>query len=116
EKRVALRLDVYSTPRFSSSAITIRPTAATVMRSKPSSRLPKFCLSTGRTGNVAEASNLRSTCEGDRVNSACGHLGNDTHYAGVVGFGSVDVRKHGIRFGTSLLEESEKPLVGIVGI
>jgi len=60
--------------------------------------LPQLRFSTERARDIAEPSNLGRTCEGNRVDLASSHFGNDGDYARIVDFRSIDIWKHGIRF------------------
>jgi len=101
------------TPSASSSAATI---GADSRNGDAFEALKQFRLSAGRAGDVAEPSNLGRAREGDRVDLASSHLGDDSDHARIVRFGSVDIRKHGIRFRPGTFEEFQKPLICVVGI
>jgi len=77
---------------------------------------PQFRFSTEGARDIAEPSNLGRTCEGDRVDLAGSHFGNDSDYPRVVGFRSVDIGKHGIRFRPGTLKKFQKSLIHIAGI
>ena len=78
--------------------------------------LPQFRFSTEGACDVAEPSNLGRACEGDRVDLAGSHFGNDSNHARVVDFRSIDIWKHGIRFRPGAFEEFQKSLIRIAGI
>jgi hypothetical protein len=78
--------------------------------------LPQLRFSTKGACDVSEPSNLGRACEGDRVDLAGSHFGNDSHYARIVGFRSVDIWKHGVRFRAGAFEEFQKSLIRISGI
>ena len=78
--------------------------------------LPQLRFSTEGARDIAEASNLGRTCEGDRVDLAGSHFGNDSNHARVVDFRSVDIWKHRICFRAGAFEKSQKSLIRIAGI
>src|SRR5262245_31870271 len=78
--------------------------------------LPQLRFSTEGACDVSEPSNLGRACEGDRVDLAGSHFGNDSHHARIVGFRSVDIWKHGVRCCAGVFEEFQKSLIRIAGI
>jgi hypothetical protein len=76
----------------------------------------QFRFSTRRAGDVAKSSNLRRAGEGDRVDPAGSHLGDDGDHAGIVRFRGVHIREHRIRLRTGSFDETQKPLIRITGI
>ena len=78
--------------------------------------LPQLRFSTEGAGDIAKPSNLGRTCEGDRVDLARRHFGNDSNHARIVDFRSVNIWKHGIRFCPGAFEEFQKSLIRIAGI
>ncbi len=73
--------------------------------------LPQFRFSTEGACDIAEPSNLRRTCKGDRVDPAGSHFGNDGDHARIVDFRSVDIWKHVIPFCPGAFEEFQKSLI-----
>ena len=61
-------------------------------------------------------SNLGRAREGDRVDLARSHFGNNSDHARIVDFRSVNIWKHWIRFRPGAFEELQKSLVRIAGI
>src|SRR5262249_36809718 len=78
--------------------------------------LSELRFSTESAGDIAKPSNLGRTCEGDRVDLARSHFGNDSNHALIFDFRSVNIGRHGIRFCPGAFEEFQKALVRIAGI
>ena len=78
--------------------------------------LPQLRFSTEGAGDVAEPSNLGRAREGDRVDLARSHFGNNSDHARIVDFRSVNIWKHWIRFRPGAFEELQKSFVRIAGI
>jgi hypothetical protein len=78
--------------------------------------LPQLDFPTEGACDIAKPSNLGRACEGDRVDLASSHFGNDSDHARIVNFRSIDIWEHGIRFCPGAFEEFQKAPIRIAGI
>ena len=70
--------------------------------------LPQLDFPTEGACDIAKPSNLGRACEGDRVDLASSHFGNDSDHARIVNFRSIDIWEHGIRFCPGAFEEFQE--------